>query len=282
MLACSNCGTSVGKTVNYCPECGAKISKAQSSTQGKGTQQSPVDDAEKSGRSWSTPAAIGIIVGCTALLAFIGLLGGLPDDQEPSTSTVEPDSPEYAKQYEAFKKENPLPPKIRVSQRYASSDVNVRSGPSTSTEVVDTYSRGQTVWIVPDSSTYQWTAVTFSQGARAIYGYVSSDYLRDTPVYQRDTPVPPIEIVDWNWRKDPGFGSNGAVRYTVELRNNTERYIRQVRVDFTTYDAAGSVIMSDYTYVTGLSPGGVASESSFADYFGEEKRARIRVNPSSF
>ena len=65
--------------------------------------------------------------------------------------------------------------------------------------------------------------------------------------------------------------------YTVEVKNNTSDYIRNVRVQFTSYDAAGKIIDTDWTYVTGLSPGGTASGKEYATYFGREKEAGMRI-----
>ena len=66
----------------------------------------------------------------------------------------------------------------------------------------------------------------------------------------------------------------GAVIYTVEVKNKTSEYTQNVRVQFTSYDAAGNIIDTDWTYVTVLSPGGTASGKGYATYFGREKEAR--------
>jgi len=70
---------------------------------------------------------------------------------------------------------------------------------------------------------------------------------------------------------------DGAVIYTVEVKNKTSEYIRNVRVQFTSYDAAGNIIDTDWTYVSGLSPGGPASGKGYATYFGREKEAGMRI-----
>ena len=110
------------------------------------------------------------------------------------------------------------------------------------------------------------------RGGQAL-GYASASVLRDGP-------LPPFEIVSWNWSTDPGFGIDGAVIWNVEVRNNTVTYVRQMRVDFATYDANDQLIDSDFTYVSGLSPGGTASAKSYATYYGREKTARIRIDPN--
>ena len=66
--------------------------------------------------------------------------------------------------------------------------------------------------------------------------------------------------------------------YTVEVKNKTSEYIRNVRVQFTSsYDAARQIIDTDWTYVTGLSPGGTASGKGYATYFRREKEAGMRI-----
>lgn len=86
-----------------------------------------------------------------------------------------------------------------------------------------------------------------------------------------------VEIVDWNWRSDPSFGKDGTIHWNAEVRNLSQRYIENVRLELTTYDAAGRLVASDFTYVGAIPPGGARSDKAYADYYGTEKRAELRV-----
>jgi hypothetical protein len=90
-------------------------------------------------------------------------------------------------------------------------------------------------------------------------------------------PLPPLSIESWTWYSDPGFAGRGAVIWTAVIRNNTTEYVRSVPVEVTTFDAAGNVMDTDFSYATGLAPGGTASAKGYATYFGSEKKASIRI-----
>jgi hypothetical protein len=53
--------------------------------------------------------------------------------------------------------------------------------------------------------------------------------------------------------------------------------MKQVRVEFTTYDNVGKLITSEYPYVSGIPPGESRSDKSYATYFGTEKKATVVV-----
>ena len=53
--------------------------------------------------------------------------------------------------------------------------------------------------------------------------------------------------------------------------------MESVKVEITIYDASSRVTDSEYTYVSGLALGGMASRKSYATYFGTEKKVSIRV-----
>lgn len=86
-----------------------------------------------------------------------------------------------------------------------------------------------------------------------------------------------VEIVSWNWRADPDFGTDGSVVWTAEVRSNATEAIESVRLELTTYDASGSVLTNAYTFVSGIPANGRKSTESYATYFGTEERARIQV-----
>jgi hypothetical protein len=73
------------------------------------------------------------------------------------------------------------------------------------------------------------------------------------------------EIVDWNWSSDPDFGSNGAIKWNVQVRNKSAKPMSLVKVEFTTYDKAGKLIASDFTYVQAI-PASLAIRGSVATF----------------
>lgn len=155
-------------------------------------------------------------------------------------------------------------------KRYAYKTINIRSGAGKTSDIVGKLQRGDVVKIVPFSDKEGWIIVYDEYNNKK--GYVWKELLETQP-------IPPFEIVSWNWYKDPSFGGDGAVIYNVEVRNNTNKYVRSLKVEFTTHDSEGNIIDSEYTYVNGLSPGGTASDKSYATYFGREAKATIRIVP---
>lgn len=147
---------------------------------------------------------------------------------------------------------------------YAKSTVNIRRGPGTEHDVVDTLNEGQ-AWRCYPGETEGWIKCAEDE-----YIYAS--------LLSRTAP-PPLEIASWNWHSDSSFGVNGAVIWNAEIQNNTSRYIDSVRVVFSSYDSAGNLITTDFGYVQGLSPGGTASTTGYATYYGQEETGKLRVVP---
>ena len=50
------------------------------------------------------------------------------------------------------------------------------------------------------------------------------------------------EIVDWNWNRDPSFGGKGTIKWHVLVKNKSSRNIRDVRVEFKSFDKDGKFI----------------------------------------
>ena len=86
-----------------------------------------------------------------------------------------------------------------------------------------------------------------------------------------------VKIKSLNWRADHTFTSGGAVIWSTEVANLSNKYLDSVRVEFTTYDIHGKIITSDTGYASGLKPYGSASQTGYATYFGAEHSAKIRV-----
>lgn len=97
---------------------------------------------------------------------------------------------------------------------------------------------------------------------------------RSTDLTARD-----FEVVSLNWRKDPSYGADGSVIYTVAVTNQSGQYIDHLPIRFTTYDSEGNVVTSSLNYVSGLAPGDTGATRGFATYFGEATDARVRIIP---
>jgi len=90
------------------------------------------------------------------------------------------------------------------------------------------------------------------------------------------------EITQWNWRKDPTFGTKGAIRWNVEVRNKSSKNLESVKVEFTTFDRNNKLIATTFSYVSAIPPGETRSDASFADIFGTEESATIKISGVRF
>ena len=86
------------------------------------------------------------------------------------------------------------------------------------------------------------------------------------------------EIASWNWTPDQSFGEHGTIKWNVLVQNKTDKPLSSVKVDFTSYDAAGKILASTFTYVDAIPPGGTQSADSYADLYGGEARADVKIS----
>lgn len=91
-----------------------------------------------------------------------------------------------------------------------------------------------------------------------------------------------VIISDWTWDSDASFGSDGAVIWTVEVQNKSDKYIESVKVGFTSYDNAGKIITSSFGFIKAIPPGTKRSNKSYADYYGTEKNAKVDIQRISY
>jgi len=246
MPFCKNCGTELREKARFCDNCGTQVVSKAPST--KINQQAAPN---KSRLGW-----LFLVTGIIIVIFIINLQNESNRTSQKSYTTKSVDTRSNSSS-------------VFREKKYAHNTINVRSGRSTNSEIVGTLNRGDEVEI--DSLKNGW-AVVYRNGRRL--GYVYENLLKETS-------IPRFEIVSWNWYTDPSFGSDGSVIWNVQVRNNTTKYVSSLKVEFTTYDAAGNIIETDYTFVSGLSPGGTSSAKSYATYFGGEKKAGIRIDPSS-
>jgi hypothetical protein len=84
-------------------------------------------------------------------------------------------------------------------------------------------------------------------------------------------------IVSSNWTADPEFAGDGAVLWTVEVRNTTGAQLEAVQVEFSSYDAAGKIVAADFAFVGPIPPGETRTAEGFASYYGTEANAKFQI-----
>ena len=90
------------------------------------------------------------------------------------------------------------------------------------------------------------------------------------------------KITQWSWDVDSDFGTDGTIKWRAEIQNTSDRPIRNVKVDFTTYDRSGKLLTSTFAYVSAIPPGGTKSDESFADLYGTEDKAQAVISEVHF
>jgi len=94
---------------------------------------------------------------------------------------------------------------------------------------------------------------------------------------QVEAPQSAVEVVDWRWYPEPDFGTDGAVRWIVQVANVSRRSIYQAEYEMTTLNGDGQALTTDLGIVQRVAPGDTATINTRADYYGNEERARLRV-----
>jgi hypothetical protein len=57
----------------------------------------------------------------------------------------------------------------------------------------------------------------------------------------------------------------------------SQKYVESVRLELTTYDAAGQLVTTAFTFIVAIPPGEARSKESYADYYGTEHHAAVQV-----
>jgi len=238
---CTECKHEVSDKAESCPHCGAPIKKS----------------------IWTRQYGCGSLLLVLLALGFIGAMLGEQDNERTrassgtSSSSIADNSSSQSGSGTSTASKGIL--------RYAHKTINIRSGPGTDNSVVGQLTRGDSIWVQRDGD--KWRKI--------VRGSEKGNYIY-VPLLEQ-SPLPAVEIASWNWIKDPSFGVDGAIVWNAEVRNNTTRYIDAVKLEITTYDAAGSIVTTDASYAKGLSPGGTASTKGYATYYGKEQKARLQI-----
>ena len=250
LIECVECNRQHSDTIESCPHCGYRRAdhvKEDGEEKSKSEISTETDITESESKKSSYGGVLMILLMGIVVLSIYYLN---KKEESLSSTTVN----------KTNKVETP-PPKI---YRYVYKTVNMRKGPGTSYDIIRSLRHGIKIEFISNEG--DWSRVATLRDT----GFVHNDFIGIDP-------LPDVQIVDWSWSTDPGFGTEGAVIWLVELRNNSSTYIEMVKVEITIYDAQGRVTDSDFTYVSGLAPGGTASKKSYATWYGTEQKARIRI-----
>lgn len=256
---CSACGHEIYRYHNFCPRCGKNLN-------GESNKQWQDKNAPK------LPSFLSVIViGLVALLALTNIYDD-SNNRSNDVNSLNSDGggssvPEGVGSND-INSSNSAGVESSILEGvtwHAHDTVNIRKGPSTDSKVVGQLTRGDDVRL--EATTDDWKKI-IEDTHKGSYVYSPALKLYD---------VPNIGIVSWNWRKDPDFGTDGTVKWTAEIRNNTDSYIDNVLLKFSTYDSEGNIMTTDTGYATGLSPSGSTSTKGYATYYGGEEKARLQV-----
>jgi List-Bact-rpt repeat protein len=102
-------------------------------------------------------------------------------------------------------------------------------------------------------------------------------FVNDVRFTVEDPGFSAVRIVSNNWRADPGFGSDGAVIWAVEVENTSTFPLESAGVSIVTYDATGQILTTSMTFVGPIPAGQRRSSQSFADYRGAEANAIFQI-----
>jgi List-Bact-rpt repeat protein len=91
-----------------------------------------------------------------------------------------------------------------------------------------------------------------------------------------------VQVASSTYFPDPSFGGQGAVVWAVEVKNTTNRVVEEAQINFTSHDASGTVLASDFTFVGPIPPGETRASQSYAAYHGTEASVDIKVGEVQF
>jgi hypothetical protein len=86
-----------------------------------------------------------------------------------------------------------------------------------------------------------------------------------------------VQVTSSAFYPDPEFGGEGAVIWVAEVQNTGSETIESARIEFTSHDASGTVLASDFTFVGPIPPGETRAGESFAEYRGTEASVEVEV-----
>jgi hypothetical protein len=103
----------------------------------------------------------------------------------------------------------------------------------------------------------------------------------ETAVAQLSATSSEVQITSSAYYIDPDFAV-GTVAWAVEVRNTTNRVVESAEVDFTTLDASGTALSSDFAIAGPIPPGEARAAQSYADFVGTEATVDFHVGEVRF
>lgn len=91
-----------------------------------------------------------------------------------------------------------------------------------------------------------------------------------------------LQVTSSAYYPDPQFAGTGAVIWVAEVKNLTSQVVETAQINFTSHDASGNVLASDFTFVGPIPPGETRAAKSFADYHGTEASVDVQVGEVTF
>lgn len=88
---------------------------------------------------------------------------------------------------------------------------------------------------------------------------------------------PAAKIVSSNWRKDPSGRYEYGIEWNVQVENISSKYIREAKVEFTTYEAGGQLVATDFTFVSAIPPGESRASKAHTHLYGTEVRVSFKL-----
>lgn len=149
---------------------------------------------------------------------------------------------------------------------YAHENINLRSGPGEKHPAIGRLLPGESVVVLRKEG--EWGELQRSRGKAFVL----------VSLLQKE-PLPPLQIVNWDWRKAPRVGRKGVVVWVVEVRNNSDRHVDHVQAEMRTYDRKGRLLHTAVTHLRGIKPGKIGGSRSFATLTGKEASAQVRIVP---
>ena len=232
--------------VQRCAECGTGL--------GPGAARCPGCSAPVT-REIPAGWLMGLALTALAVLSLLALAAGGPGDApRPAADRTGAAAPAAV----------PGPPELETL--HAHKTINVRRGPGTDHKVVGQVHRGDSLSLAAGAAAWRRIAEGRFEGR-----YIYSPLLEEKP-------APRFEIVTWDWEPRPDFaGGEGTVVWTATVRNNTDRPVPRLRLDFTAQSADGEAVTRDHFYAHDLPPRGEASVKAYADYDGREHSAVLKI-----
>lgn len=121
-----------------------------------------------------------------------------------------------------------------------------------------------------------WWAALIALVAAVFMMFAASAHFRAGPFKSTTTDLSKAQIGSWDWEVK-SLGSRDTIKWRVEVKNLSDRPMEAVKVDFGTFDSAGKLISDTSTFVTAIPPGQSRASEGYADSYGTEANAKVKI-----